>query len=146
MEKSKESIERYDNQQKAFDRALWLNFTHRFSREVYGVIPSRQKGYLVAPTSHPSFEGQEFLAIPEVHSYQNMSYSDIGNIRSDTEPLNFWEEISGMFSVLDGETLRFILAQKVPLEKFIRQELAARGFDKNHKWCGFEKAKEIWLK
>jgi len=146
MVKSKELPERYYHLQKAFDRALWLNFSHRVQGEVFGVIPSHQRGYLVAPTSHPTFKREEFIHIPEVHSYQQMSYQDIEQIRSDTEPLYFWEHIYGMFSSVDGEILRFILAQKVPLEKFIRQELAARGFDKNHRWCGFDKAKDIWLK
>jgi len=27
----------------------------------------------------------------------------------------------------------------------IRYELAARGYDKDHKWVGFEKAEEVWL-
>ncbi len=64
----------------------------------------------------------------------------------DEDPLHHFEEIRGMFSVMDGEILRFILEAKIPLEKFIRYELASRGFDKDHKWVGFEKVEEIWLK
>jgi hypothetical protein len=51
-----------------------------------------------------------------------------------------------MFSVADGETLRFILSAKILLERFIRHELASRGHNENMKWVGFEKAGEIWLK
>lgn len=51
-----------------------------------------------------------------------------------------------MFSIADGEVLRFILALNIPLEKFIRYELAARGYDEDHKWVGFPQAKKIWLK
>jgi len=41
---------------------------------------------------------------------------------------------------------RFILHYGIPLERFIRYELACRGHNKEHQWCGYEKAKEIWLK
>jgi len=50
-----------------------------------------------------------------------------------------------MISTVDGEILRFILDTKIPLNNLIRHELALRGFDKNHRWCGFDKAREIWL-
>lgn len=66
-------------------------------------------------------------------------------MRMDKEPLPHLSEIIGTFSVMDGELLRFILHAKIPLEKLIRYELAMRGHDKNHRWCGFEKAEEIWL-
>jgi len=62
----------------------------------------------------------------------------------DKNVLFHWEHIIGMFSVADGEILRYILHTKIPLEKLIRHELAGRGYDENHRWCGFEKAKEIW--
>ncbi len=64
----------------------------------------------------------------------------------DDDPLSHWEEIAGMFSVAHGETLQFILSAKIPLEKFIRYELACRGYDENFQWVGFEKSQEIWLK
>ncbi|MFC4634637.1 hypothetical protein ACFO3O_12000 [Dokdonia ponticola] len=38
-----------------------------------------------------------------------------------------------------------ILAYDIPLEKLIRYSLSARGYDKDHKWVGFNKAKDIWL-
>jgi hypothetical protein len=50
-----------------------------------------------------------------------------------------------MFSIANGELLRFILAYNIPLEKLIRYSLSARGYDKNQHWVGFNKAKEIWL-
>jgi hypothetical protein len=78
--------------------------------------------------------------------YSDMSYQHIQSIFSSENPLPFWEEIVGMVSVMDGETLRYILHAKIPLEKFIRYELVMRGFDQNHKFCGYDKACEIWLK
>jgi len=64
----------------------------------------------------------------------------------DRDPLRHWEEIRGMVTVIEGELLRFILEKKIPIDKLIRYELAVRGYDKDHKWCGFDKAKEVWLK
>ncbi len=75
-----------------------------------------------------------------------MDYKHIRQISMDEDPLNHWEEIRGMFSVMDGEILRYILEANIPLEKFIRNELANRGYDKDHQWVGFDKAEQIWLK
>lgn len=75
-----------------------------------------------------------------------MKYSHIASIAKDEEPLEHWDAIGGMLSTQDGELLRFLIKYKIPLEKFIRFELASWGFDKNYKWCGFNKAAEIWLK
>lgn len=68
-------------------------------------------------------------------NYAKMKYQHIGKIAQDDEPLYHWEEIRGLFSSFDGELLRHILHAKIPLEKFIRYELAS---------CGFEEAKQIW--
>lgn len=51
-----------------------------------------------------------------------------------------------LLTTLYGEILRFILHAKIPLEKFVREELAGRGYDENFKWVGFEEAEKIWLK
>ncbi|MEC8831769.1 MAG: hypothetical protein VX772_05380, partial [Bacteroidota bacterium] len=72
--------------------------------------------------------------MPKDHS--KMGYRDIRHIRMDREPLPHWEAITGMFSVADGEILRYLLHAKVPIEMFVRHELASRGYDKNHRWCG----------
>ena len=64
----------------------------------------------------------------------------------DNDPLPHWENIIGMISVMDGEVLRYLLHSKLPIEKLIRFELAGRGYDENHRWCGFDKANDIWLK
>ncbi len=75
-----------------------------------------------------------------------MTYEHIVTIGMDRDPLRHWEEIRGMFTTMEGDLLRFIIEKKIPWEKIIRYELACRRHDKDHKWCGFEKAKEIWLK
>ncbi|GGG24911.1 hypothetical protein GCM10011344_26950 [Dokdonia pacifica] len=54
--------------------------------------------------------------------------------------------MKGTFGTLNGELLRFILVNNIPLEKPIRYSLSARGYDKEMKWVGFNNAKEIWLK
>lgn len=125
--------------QKVIDEAVWINFRHRTTDYRVGVIENR----IVHPKDK-TFKGEHFEKLPE--DYSTMTYNDIASIGMDEDPLKHWEEIRGMISVMDGELLRFILAKKVPIDKLIRYELTARGYDKDHKWCGFEKAKEIWLK
>lgn len=138
-----EKLIRYSSRQKALDHALWLTFIHRVKGQKYGAILSIEGDYLVVPIDHPTFEGEPFEQLPV--SYSNISFTDIGQIRQDAEQLSHWEELLGAFSVMDGQLLRFILEYRVDLEKLIRYELAARGHDKDGKWCGFEKAAEIWL-
>ena len=139
-----EELHKRNNLQKALDEALWINFRHRTTDYRVGVIESVKGGYIIAHPDHSLFEGEHFEMLPS--DYSDMTYKHIASIAMDYDPLKHWEEIRGMVSVMDGEIVRFILDKKVPLEKFIRYELACRGYDKNHKWCGFEKAKKIWLK
>lgn len=134
---------RFPSKQKAIDLALWQNHNHRYDNN-YGVVSSIDGDYMVFQTDHPSFDADDFEKLPR--NYNKMSYKQIQKIRMDKDPLSHWEEIAGMFSVAHGETLRFILYAKIPLEKFIRYELACRGYDKDFLWVGFEKSQEIWLK
>lgn len=76
----------------------------------------------------------------------SLDYKQLDCIRQDNEPLPFWRDIIGMISTTDGEILSFILENKIPLDKIIRHELALCGYDKNHRWCGFDMARVIWLK
>lgn len=135
---------RHPSKQKAIDQAAWFNFEHRTSNQKYGVIQSSKGDYFVLPTDHVSFEGETFEKLPS--DYSGITYDHIRSIGMDEDPLYHFDEICGMFSVIHGEILRYILEAKIPLEKFIRFELANRGYDKDHKWVGFEKAEEIWLK
>jgi len=135
---------RKKNRQKAIDFAVWLNFKHRLEGKQFGAIQSVERDFIITSPSHPSFIGEEFETLPT--DYSDMSFKEIRNIFMDNEPLAHFEQIKGMVSVMDGEILRFILKYQIPLGKFIRFELASRGYDENHLWCGFEKAEEIWLK
>ncbi len=136
---------RYYSLEKVTDHAHWLNFSRRVSGDRFGVVPSADKGYFVAPIGHSSFTESEFIDLDSVPDYTEMSFNDIQLIRADEDPLWHWEELNGAFAIMDGELLRYILFAKIPLERLIRWELASRGHDKNHKWCGFDKAREIWL-
>jgi len=135
---------RKKSRQKAIDFAIWQNFTHRLEGKQFGAIQSVEGDFFIVSPSHPSFIGEEFEPLPT--DYLKMSFKEIRNIFTDMEPISHFDQIKGMVSVMDGEILRFILKYNVPLEKFIRYELASRGYDENHLWCGFEKAEEIWLK
>ena len=141
--KKQSDLENYTNKQKAVDRALWLNFEHRLTHQRFVIVPSCEKGYFVVPNGHESFEDEEIEELP--NGYSEMTYTDIQSIRTDCDQLRHWEEIVGMFSVINGEILRFLLKYSVPLERFIRYELACRGYDKGHRWVGFERAREVWL-
>lgn len=135
---------RQPNKQKAIDFAVWKNFKHRVDGKRFEVIQSVEGDFLIVPPNHPTFKDEEFEEL--LNDYANMDYKHIRNIYMDIDPLHYFAEIKGMISVMDGEILRFILKYKIPLEIFIRIELANRGYDENHQWCGFEKAKAIWLK
>jgi len=133
----------HENHFKAIDDAVWKNFSVRklncapfyaIEHKCCAVVSDNILELFDLAVIHPLFE-----------DYLNMDYDHISLIAQDDNPLTHWEEIKGMFSSLDGEILRFILAKKIPLEKFIRHELASRGHDENHQWCGIDKAKEIWL-
>ena len=135
----------FSDRQKAINHALWLNFKYRIAKIRFGVIHGPERGWAVCEEATANEMGICFLNVmPDDHS--GMSYRDIRHIRMDREPLPHWEAIVGMFSGADGEILRYILHVKVPIEMFIRHELALRGYDKDHRWCGFDRAEEIWLK
>lgn len=137
-------LHKRNNLQKAIDEAVWINFRHRTTDYRVGVIESTSDGYIIVHPEHSTFKGEAFEILPT--DYSEMSYKHIASIGMDEDPLKHWEEIRGMVTVIEGELLRFILEKKIPIDKLIRYELSCRGYDKDHKWCGFEKAKEIWLK
>ncbi len=136
-------LTRHPSRRKAIDHAMWLTFEHRMDNIHYGVIESIEGDHLVVPVEHITFKGEKFEELPSDHS--EMTYDHIQRIRMAYEPLPHWEVIAGMLSITDGEVLRFILAYRVPLERFIRYELAGRGHDENHQWVGFEQAAKMWL-
>lgn len=134
----------FDDQQKAIDHAMWLNFKYRIAGIVFGVIHGPEDNWAVCEQATASEMGMTFLDIlPK--DYSELSYKQLDTIRQDEEPLPIWSALVGLVSTADGEILRFILENKIPLDKLIRHELASRGYDKNHRWCGFERAREIWL-
>jgi len=135
----------FESKQKAIDQCLYLNFSHRVEAKRFGVVKFVTRDYGVTPILLDNEEqlSLSFQKLPQDHS--KMDYIHIQSIREDGDPLDHWEGICGIFSTLDGEYLRFLLHYKIPLEKLIRYELAIRGYDRDHKWCGFEKARAIWL-
>lgn len=137
-------LDLFNDRQKAIDHALWLNFKYRIANITFGVIHGPENDWAVCEQTTADEMGRTFLGLlPDDHS--KMSYRDIRHIKMDRDPLPHWESITGLFSVAGGEILRYMLHSKVPVEKLIRFELASRGYDKNHRWCGFDKAEEIWL-
>ncbi|MCR9171526.1 MAG: hypothetical protein NXI10_03475 [bacterium] len=132
------------NEQKFIDDAVYRNFLVR-RKEITPFYAVAYHSGMNLMVSDDILEITENVVIhPLTTSYAEMDYDHIDTIAQDTNPLDHWAEIRGAFSTMDGEVLRFILAMDIPLNKFIRQELAARGYDENHNWVGFEKAKKIW--
>jgi len=124
---------------------MWLNFKYRIAGISFGVIDGPENNFAVCEEATANDIGIPFLDIvPKDHAH--LDYDHIRHIRMDNDMLSHWGSIIGMISVIDGEILRYILQTKIPLKKLIRHELAGRGYDKNHRWCGFDKAQEIWLK
>jgi len=133
----------FENKEKAIHHALWLNFKYRIANIIFGVIQVKKQWIVLEEATSREINITFLKVIPM--DLSKLSYKDILHIRMDDDPLPHWENINGIFSVMDGELLRYLLHSKIPLEKLIRFELAGRGYDKNHRWCGFEKANEIWL-
>ena len=138
-------LDLFDSKQKAIDYCMWLNFKYRIARIKFGVINGPENNFAVCEKATADEMGISFLDILS-KDYSEMTYDDIRHIKMQYDPLPHWEDLTGVFSVMDGELLRFILHAKIPLEKLIRHELASRGYDENHRWCGFDKASDIWLK
>lgn len=136
-------FDRFTDKEKAIHHALWLNFKYRIAGIKFGVVEGPDNDYAVMEEDLRDEFELSFIEIP--NDYSELNYDELRHIRMDKEPLPSLAEIIGTFSVMDGELLRFILHSKIPLEKLIRYELSMRGHDKNHRWCGFEKAEEIWL-
>ncbi len=99
---------------------------------------------MVVPKDHPDTIDETFETLP--NDYASLSYERIAEIYADRNALWLWEELKGMFQTANGGLLRFLLIYQIPLEKFMRYELACRGYDKDHKWVGFKKAEKICLK
>lgn len=135
----------FDSKVKAIDHCKWLNFKYRIAKIRFGVIHGPDNNWAVLEEATALELEMPFLDIlPK--DYSEMSYKHLDSIRQDKDPLPHWESITGMLAVMDGEILRFVLKNQVPIDRLIRHELALRGFDENHRWCGFNKAREIWLK
>ncbi|WP_452225603.1 hypothetical protein [Lacinutrix chionoecetis] len=139
-----EFLDFFDSQEKAIHHAIWLNFKYRIAKITFGVIHGPDNNWAVLEEATAKDMGIAFLDVLS-NEYSKLSYDHIRHIKMDTDPLPHLETILGLFSSVDGELLRFIIQTKLPLDKLIRHELASRGYDENHRWCGFDKAQDIWL-
>ena len=137
-------LDTFENKQKAIQHTIWLNFKFRIAKIKFGVIDFPKGKWSVLEEATSKEMGIPFLdKLPQDHSI--IDYNEIRHIKIDHDPLPHLEELTGVFAVMDGELLRFLLHAKIPLEKLIRHELASRGYDENHRWVGFDKATDIWL-
>jgi hypothetical protein len=137
-------LDLFDNKEKAIHHCLWLNFKYRIAKITFGVIQIKKQWAVLEEATAKEMNVAFLNVLPK--DFSKLSYDEIRHIRMDNDPLPHWENIIGMISVMDGEVLRYLLHSKLPIEKLIRFELAGRGYDENHRWCGFDKANDIWLK
>ncbi len=136
----------HEDVHRAIDEALWLNDkTKGIENILFSVIEGPENNYAVVSSDVlDMFENPSIQKLYD--NYTHLSFQTINWIRQDPNPLDHWEEIGSLFSNIDGDILRFIISLNIPLEKFIRYELGARGYDKNGAWIGFEESKELWTK
>ena len=131
-----QEIDTFDELQKAIDFAFWKNYVHRAEGGKHGIINGPDDNYIVVDEGTRLSSKETFLGvIPK--DYRRMSYQHIAYILRDEDPHAHLEKLSGLFSVTDGDVLRFVLYSKIPLEKWIRYELASRGYDEYMNWVGF---------
>lgn len=132
-----------DNRYKAIDTAKWANFIERTNDNV---VCSKGKGKFEVKAINPTrrLPSMWLNIVPD--TYAKMDYDHISYIYGDSDPLQHMEAIRSLFSLATNQVLRFILAEHIPLEKFIRMELASRGRDHQDDFVGHEWAKKVWLK
>ena len=134
----------FDVKEKAIHHCLWLNFKYRIAKITFGIVHGPDNNWAVLEEATAKEMELQFLDIlPK--DYAGMSYDDIRLLQMDRDPLPHIEQLLGSIATMDGEILRWILFYKIPMEKLIRFELGSRGYDENHRWCGFSKSYEIWL-
>jgi hypothetical protein len=133
----------FGDKEKAIDHAMWLNFKYRIAGIVFGLLNGPNSNWAVCEEATANDMELKFLdTLPK--DYSGITFNQLDHIGMDSDPLPHWESLRGMISVMDGEILRYIIHNKIPIDQIIRHELALRGYDKNHRWCGFDKAREIW--
>ena len=140
----KQRNENYTDLQKALDLALWLNFIGQKEKAEFGVVQLPNNKFSVELITSQN-KAQSIHTFATKDAYQKIPYPKIMELKKQQDPLAHWEEILGLFSTANGYLLRFIIYYQIPLERFIRAELASRGYDMNYNWVGFEKAKQHWF-
>ncbi|MEM6719211.1 MAG: hypothetical protein AAF611_07865 [Bacteroidota bacterium] len=136
-------LEIFETQQGAVDRAMWLNFKYRLTDIRFGVIHGKDNDWATVEKITADEMGVPFLdVLPD--DYSQMTYLHIQNAKLEHDLLRHLQNIVNIFSKIDSELLLYVIYSKMPLEKLLRYELASRKRDEKNRWCGFEKAKEIW--
>ncbi len=135
----------FSNKFKAIDMAKWLNFIDRNKSYTYEICHHGNHQFRVTEIETTHKKPSNWLDILPLN-YAQMSYDHLASIFSDDDPLSHMEDIRGMFSIVNNQVLQFILQEKIPLEKFLRKELASRGYDDRNIFIGFDAAKKFWLK
>lgn len=133
------------SQFKAIDLAKWLNFIDGNKSYTYEICRHGNHQFRVTEIDLTKKKPSTWLDILPAN-YAQMSYEHLASVYSDVDPLSHMDDIRGMFCTLNNQILLFILQEKLPLKKFIRKELASRGYDNHNTFIGFKAAEKLWLK
>lgn len=132
-----------DTLEEARDWALWLNFIHRHQPQAFGVVEGPERYSAVNQTMADELDTSFLQGLEQ--DYTKLAYGHLKHVAKAEEPAPFWEELTGLFTTVNGEILRFVLEHSLPLGMLVRLELANRGYDQNGNWCGFDHAESLWL-
>lgn len=133
----------FNNLYCAIDYASWENFV-RGSKQ-FKVFERHKNLYIVEEVVTGSKKRKGLIQISEPY-YENLSYDHLKSVSKEFELERFMENIKGAFSNMSNQELLFILNKRIPIIKFIRLEIANRGFDEHNDWVGFTAAEKIWCK
>lgn len=133
----------FTNRSSAIDHASWENFIR--GEKLFTVIEKHHSHYVALELPHGFKRQKGVVKIPDTY-YENLDFEHIRNVYKDRDPSIIMESIKGAFSTMSNQELLFILTKKIPIEKFIKMELANRGFNHHNEWVGFKEAERIWCK
>lgn len=113
---------RYSNKVVATYMAILYN--HRDGEGVHG-ITSIEGGYRPVEIAIAKKENIPYESVPK--DLEGFTLDDIHTLNKDESYMPFWLEIKSFASIWDSQLMRFIISQKLSMEKIMAAELENRG-------------------
>lgn len=131
------------NREDAIQYAIWLNFKYRLGNTSFGVIQIDQEEYRIIDKVDAKEAELNFTEhLPD--NYEMLTFDQIELIR-ESNVLPHFENLKEFTSNLDIELLMFLTLKNFPMEKWLRYELASRGYDENLIYIGDRQARKKWI-